>query len=85
MEERTVQDFQTISNRLAGKIFYEINPKNQNQYRTIRMHLNPFCNRVTPQYTQYVDGSPPEGMQIIPPLLLSSLMRFQNTQPNMFY
>ena len=84
MQERTINDFQNISNRLAGKIFYEINPNNKNQYRTVRMHLNVFCNKVVPQFTPFIDGSPPEGMKQLPPMLLGSLMRFQNSQNQFF-
>ena len=85
MQERTITDFQNVSNRLAGKMFWEPHPQDKNQYRTIRMHLNPFANKVVPQFSNYVTGVPDAGMKQIPPLMLQSLMRFQNSQGSMFY
>jgi hypothetical protein len=84
MEERTITDFQNISSKLAGKIFYERDPRNEDFYRTIRMHLNVFANRVVPQYSNWVYGTPPEGVQPLPPLLLNALMRFQNSDTMFF-
>ena len=85
MEERTITDFQTVSNRLAGKMFWEYHPSDKNQYRTVRMHLNVFANRVMPQFSNFIVGTPPEGMKQLPPMLLGSLMRFQNSQGNTFF
>lgn len=85
MEERTITDFQTVSNRLAGRIFWQSHPSDKNQYRTVRMHLNVFANKVVPQFSNFITGIPPEEIKQLPPMLLGSLMRFQNSQGNTFF
>ena len=82
--ERTAQDLQRWSNGMIGKVYYEKNSRNEKEYRTIRLHFNPFCNKLIPQYSNFVEGIPPEGMKPLPPNLLGSLMRFQANTPEFY-
>ena len=83
-QERTMTDYQTWTNRMVGKVYYELDPANENRFRTIRISFNPFANKLVPQITNYVEGSPPDTMPALPPNLLGSLMRFQNTNHSFY-
>jgi hypothetical protein len=79
--ERTVQDLQSWSNKMIGKVFYRKDPKNENLYQTVRISFNPFANKMVPQFSNFVEGTPPDTLTPLPPNLLGTLMRFQaNTQ-----
>ena len=82
--ERNYQDIQRW-NPLVGKIFYQKNPSNPNEIRTIRMHYNIFADKITPQVGLYHVATPPEGMKEINPRLLSSLTTHQNHSSIGFY
>ena len=82
--QRTVQDLQNWSNGMIGKIYYQKNERNKNEYRTIRLHFNPFCNKIVPQWSNFVEGIPPADMKPLPPNLLGSLMRFQVDTPEFY-
>ena len=78
--ERNLQDLKRW-NPLIGKTFWQRNPKNKDEIRTIRMHWNPFANRITPQVSNFVTSLPPEGMDEVSPRLLSSLATMQGSAP----
>jgi len=82
--ERTAQDLQQWSNGMIGRVYYEKNSRNEKEYRTIRLHFNPFCNKLIPQYSNFVEGIPPSDMPQLPPNLLGSLMRFQANTPEFY-
>ena len=83
--ERTMMDMNQWSNKMIGKIYYQTNPKDENSYRTIRLSWNPFANKIIPQYSNFVVGTPPDGMPQMNPRLISSLATFQNNAHGVFY
>jgi hypothetical protein len=82
--ERNKQDLERMVPH-ANKIYYQINPDDKEEYRTIYMHLNVFNSNLTPRYSNYVKGIPPSHMQPIHPHLLSSIMRYNSLQNQPFY
>ena len=82
--ERNYSDFLKW-NPLVGKIFYQRNPNNPDEIRTIRMHYNIFADKLTPQISDYHVATPPEGMQEVNPRLLSALATHQNHSSPGFY
>lgn len=75
---RTFNDIKNIDPTI-GKIYYQLHPKDQNQFRTIRIGFNAFSGTKQPQYTQYVTGTPPEGMPAISPIMLRKLNSIQQS------
>ena len=71
------QAYSNAHHSLRGKIFYRRCPDDSRYYRSIRLHFNPFVNKLVPQISNPVMGEPPEELQEIPPLLLSRIMRDQ--------
>lgn len=71
--ERTIQDLQQISNGMIGKVFYKVCDDNNNYYRTVRLHFNPFSNSIQKQVSNPVYGVPPDGIPALPPMLLSRI------------
>ena len=82
--ERNLQDFKRQFPH-ANKVFYQINPDDKNEYRTIYMHLNVFNSNLTPRYSNYIQGSPPPNLDPLTPHLLSSIMRYNSLQNQPFY
>jgi hypothetical protein len=68
-------------NPLIGKVFYELNPKYKDQYRTVRVAWNAFSNSTYGQYSNWVTGTPPEGMEAASPILISQLNRVPQQSP----
>ena len=66
---------------LIGRTFYELHPKDKNQYRTVRVAWNAFSNSKYGQYSNFVTGTPPDGLQPISPLLISQLNRVPQQSP----
>jgi hypothetical protein len=86
--ERTFKDMRQWSNGLIGKVFYELNPKNDKEFRTVRIGWNAIANKMILQYSNagaYIVGTPPEGMPAMNPRLRSSLVTMQNNGLNSFY
>ena len=75
---RTFNDIKNIDPTI-GKIYYQLHPKDQNQFRTIRIGFNAFSGTKQPQYTQYVTGTPPVGMPAISPIMLRKLNSIQQS------
>ena len=82
--ERNRQTFQQMVPH-ANKVFYQINPDDKNEYRTIYMHLNVFNSNLTPRYSYYIQGTPPPNLDPLHPHLLSSIMRYNSLQNQPFY
>ena len=81
--ERTLTDLKNWNPNIQ-KTFYQLNPKNEDEYRTIYMKWNPFANKIQPMYSNYVNGTPPDGMEEVNPRLLSSLNLMQPSKPEFF-
>ena len=67
--------------KTIGKVYYETNPKNKNEFRTVRVAWNPYSNTKYGQYSNYATGTPPDGMEAIAPLMISQLNRMPQSQP----
>ena len=65
----------------VGKTYYEINPKDKNQYRTVYVTSNFMTNEPQGYWTNYITGEVPDGMKPIHPLLKSRLGRMPNNIP----
>ena len=78
LQGRTHQDAKQWNSQI-GKIYYQICPDDDRYFRTIRIHHNPFIGANTPQISNPVYGNPPPELEPIPPLMLSRLLRVQNT------
>ena len=62
--ERTIQDVKQVNGEI-GKIYYYRCPDNNNYFRSIRLHFNPWVNAITPQVSNPIYGEPPEGLEEI--------------------
>ena len=82
--QRNKQDLERM-NPHANKIYYQINPDNKDEYRTIYCHLNVFNSNLTPRYSNYIQGTPPPNLEPMSPHLLSSIMRYNSLQNQPFY
>lgn len=80
--ERTIQDLQNISNGMIGKVFYHICKDDPNYYRTIRLHFNPFANKIQKMVSNPVYGTPPDGIDPLPPTLFGRLEGMCLSNPN---
>jgi hypothetical protein len=88
LPERTYQDMMQWNSGLIGKVFYEKNPQDDKQFRTIRVGWNGIANKMVLQYSNagaYITGTPPDGMQPMNPRLRSSIVTMQNNGNNSFY
>ena len=81
--ERTFQDM-TSWQKIIGKTYYQKHPNNENEYRTIYMKYNPFASKVQAMYSNFLNGTPPDGMEEVNPRLLSSLTTMQPSRPEFF-
>ena len=81
--ERTFQDM-TSWQKIIGKTYYQTHPNNENEYRTIYMKFNPFAGKVQAMYSNFLNGTPPDGMEEVNPRLLSSLTTMQPSRPEFF-
>ena len=64
-----------------NKIYYHIAEDDTPYLRTIRMHRNPTNGRITPQVSNLIMGTPPDGLEPIPPLMKQSLFSMSNALP----
>ena len=79
-ENRNYNDLRRLHNGLIGKIFYELDPRNDKRFRTIRVAWNAMANKLTLQYSNegaFIEGTPPEGMQQFNPRLRTSINTMQ--------
>ena len=81
--ERTLTDLKNWNPNIQ-KTFYQLNPKNEDEYRTIYMKWNPFANKIQPMYSNYVYGTPPDGMLPMNPRLRSAITTMQPQRPEMY-
>lgn len=59
----------------VGKMYYSICPDDPKKYRSIRLQLNPWTQRLIPQISNPVEGVPPKELEEISPVVLQQLMR----------
>jgi len=65
-----------------GKVYYSKCPDNPEYFRSIRLSFNPFTQSYRPQISNPMCGVPPDGLEEISPVLLTSLLKVpQNTPP----
>ena len=74
--ERTLLDAKAWC-PLIGKIYYQENPRNRSEYRTIRLTYSMIADKIIPQTSNYVTGVPPEGLEPVNPRVLSALATMQ--------
>ena len=83
--ERSVHDFHRLTgNKFKNKIYYRRDPENANRYQTVHFFFNVFAGKPQPQFSNFVEGTPPEGMEEIDQRTLSQAMRYQSS-PGMFF
>ena len=72
----------------VNKIYYSICPDNDNYYRTIRLHKNPFTGNLQSQVSNPVVGGKAQaeslGFAPIPPLMRQRLQSCNNALPYTF-
>lgn len=71
-DDRTFLDMKQWNPNI-GKTFYELHPTDKNQYRTYYIRWNAFQNAIRSFPSNYVTGTPPEGMMPMNPLLLKQI------------
>ena len=64
-----------------GKTFYQTHPQDKNQYRTVYIMWNAFVNAPRPMISNFITGTPPDGMEPINPLYFSKLNRVPQYSP----
>lgn len=74
--ERSLLDMKQW-NKLIGKIFYQTNPRNPREFRTIRMSYNIFADKIVPQVSDWHTGCPTQEMEPVNPRVLSALATMQ--------
>ena len=82
--ERNIQDIRRMLPFL-DKTFFEYNPENKDEYRTITFHLNVFNSRVNPMYSNYIVGVPTDNMEPLQPHFRSAVMRYNSIQDAPFH
>ena len=72
----------------VNKIYYSVCPDNDNYYRTIRLHKNPFTGNLQRQVSNPVVGGKEQaeslGLEPIPPLMRQRLQSCNNSLPYKF-
>ena len=48
-----------------GKMYYELNPQDKNQFRTYYIRWEAFANAMRSYPSNYITGTPPDGMKAI--------------------
>lgn len=74
--ERSVHDFHRLTGNKYKQVYYQTNPDNQNQYRTVHWRFDIFANRPIASFTNYVEGVPPDGMPEMNSKMLAAANRF---------
>ena len=74
LNDRTFLDMKQW-NKHIGKTYYELHPSDKNQFRTYYIRWDAFANAMRSYPSNYITGTPPDGMQPIHPLLISQLNR----------
>ena len=75
--ERNYQDLKRLV-PYAGQTYWEPNPSNPREYRTVFMRFDALNSKVHPMFSNWVEGSIPDGMEQLNPKLLSAIMRMNH-------
>lgn len=59
----------------VGKMYYSLCPDDPKKYRSIRLQLNPWTQKLIPQISNPVEGVPPDELEEISPWVVQRLMR----------
>ena len=78
LQGRAHQDNAKWSKHIAGVEYFQYHPSDKNQFRTIWVKNNPFTGKPQPHISNWVIGTPPEGLKHIHPLHLQRLMTLQS-------
>ena len=81
--DRNYQDIKRMV-PYAGQTFWEPNPNNSREYRTVYMRFNAFTGKVIPMFSDFTVGVPPDGIQRLAPQLLAAVMRMNATKGAFF-
>ena len=72
--QRSLQDYRNWNKHLVNQQYYEINPQNKNEYRTLFINMNGLSGKPQIRYlTNYVVGTPPEHMKAIHPMMVAKI------------
>ena len=74
LNDRTFLDMKQW-NKHIGRTYFEMHPTDKNQFRTYYIRWDAFANAMRSYPSNYITGTPPDGMQAIHPLLISQLNR----------
>ena len=75
---RTTQDFKNWSSHINNKEYYQYHPSNKDMFRTIYVRNNFLSGRPTANFSNWITGTPPDGIPHIHPLHLQKLMTMQS-------
>ena len=78
--ERTHMDLKRLM-PYANKKYAQIDKEDENRYRTIYMHFNPFSSKVTPMISNWITGIIPPHLEPYNERLHAAIMRF-NSMPD---
>ena len=62
MDLGSIADMRKFNPHL-NQIYFEMNPKNKDEYRSVRIHINPFTNHPQAQRSNWIYGTPPENLK----------------------
>ena len=79
LQGRTHQDNARWSSHIAGKQYYQTNPRDKDQFRTIWVKTKAFTGKPQAHISYWLIWTPPEGIPPIHPLHLQRLMTLQAT------
>ena len=75
-QERSVNDWHRLTGNKYRQVYYQINPDNPKQFRTVHWRFDIFANRPIASFTDYVEGVPPDGMPEMDSRMLAAANRF---------
>ena len=78
-QSRTHADSKAWNKHVSGKEYYQLHPKDKNQYRTIYVKDNIFTGKPQAYISNFLVGSPPPNIPPISPLHLQRLMTLQHS------
>ena len=80
MDLGSITDMRKFNPHL-NQIYFEMNSKNKDEYRSVRIHINPFTNHPQAQRSNWIYGTRPENLKALPPLLNSRINRMPTQMP----
>ena len=74
--ERNVHDWHRLTGGAYKKPYFQLDPRNPKRYRTVHWRYEIFANKPVAMFSNFVEGTPPEGMDQLPPNMLQAANRF---------